>query len=151
MVAQFQPKTANDHALVETMAIALWRQMRNATLLTATLEIEMAAQGRASGNAPVLAAKALRTLADCSQVLAVLQRYETSNSRLYSRAFADLIKARNNTKSGQDDAFSPPQPSLSLALAGTWESEEDDIQEFPNKANSLEKPLEHNDSKTEND
>ena len=93
-ILEFKPSTPNDHALVETMAIARWRQTRITTLLTATVEIEMARQDPASGNAPVRAANALRTLIDSSQILTSLQRYQTAESRLYSRALADLLKAQ---------------------------------------------------------
>ncbi len=66
LIEEFQPRTANEIALIETMAVARWKLMRNWTIHTGLLEIEMAKQDQEAGNPPVLAALTFKSLADSS-------------------------------------------------------------------------------------
>jgi hypothetical protein len=93
-IAEFQPKTANESALVETMAVARWKLCRNWILHTALLEVETVKQDPSAGNAPVITALAFKSLADSSQSLHLLHRYEVSLDRQYSRALNNLLKVR---------------------------------------------------------
>src|SRR5580693_2662346 len=64
LVAEFQPSTANELILVETMAAARWRIVRICMLQTATLEMETADQDPEDGSDTVLAATAFGKSAD---------------------------------------------------------------------------------------
>ena len=94
LIDEFQPQTANETALIETMAVARWKLTRNWIFYTALLEAEVAKQDRSLGSAPVIAALAFKSLADSSQSLHLLHRYEVSLDRQYSRALNNLLKAR---------------------------------------------------------
>jgi hypothetical protein len=133
--------------LIQTMADARWRQVRNWTIQTATIELETANQDPEAGSPPVIAALAFRSLADNSQALHLLQRYDTAFDRQYSRALANLLKvraARMNEKTNHPQAIRPerqpdPQLPLNLVLEGTWasepEAEPEPEAEFPNEPN----------------
>jgi hypothetical protein len=54
----------------------------------------MAKQDPEAGNEPILAALAFKSLADSSCSLHLLQRYEVSLDRQYSRALNNLLKSR---------------------------------------------------------
>ncbi len=116
LIEEFQPRTANETALIETMAVARWKLMRNWTIHTGLLEIEMAKQDQEAGNPPVLAALAFKSLADSSCSLHLLQRYETSLDRQYSRALNNLLKSRAAAKS--QDLSTPSQPEPAAAQPG---------------------------------
>ena len=146
LIQEFQPTTPNEHMLIQTMAVARWRQVRNWTIQTATIELETANQDPEAGSPPVIAALAFRSLADNSQALHLLQRYDTALDRQYSRALANLLKvraARMNERTNHPQAIRPelqPDPTpLNLVLEGTWASEpEGDPEpeaEFPNEPN----------------
>ncbi len=94
LIGEFQPQTANEIALVETMAVARWKLSRNWIMHTALLEVETVKQNPSAGNAPVITALAFRSLADSSQSLHLLHRYEVSLDRQYSRALNNLLKVR---------------------------------------------------------
>ena len=94
LLAEFQPQTANETALVETMAVARWKLSRNWIMHTALLEVETIKQDPAAGNAPVITALAFKSLADSSHSLHLLHRYEVSLDRQYSRALNNLLKVR---------------------------------------------------------
>lgn len=125
LIEEFQPATPNEHLLVETMAAARWRQMRTWTLQTAAFELETARQDPAAGSAPVITAMAFRSLADSSQSLHLLQRYETSLDRQYSRALSLLLKSPSARIAEPGSPPVNPQPPLNLILEGTWPSEPD--------------------------
>jgi hypothetical protein len=131
LVEEFQPATATEHALVETMAVARWRLMRNWMLLTALLEDEAGRQDPQAGNEPMLAAMAFRTLADSSRALQLLQRYETSLDRQYSRALNNLLKLRPRSADPK-----PAQPHQALGAEVPPETAPPPaLQKFPNQPN----------------
>ena len=140
-VAEFQPATANEHALVETLAVARWRLMRNWMLITALLETETANQDPQTGGDPVLAAMAFRKLADSSQALHLLQRYETALDRQYSRALNNLLKVRpgqNPSPHRRKESAAGPKPDstphTAIPRESTIPQNPPATQEFPNKA-----------------
>src|SRR5260370_10389876 len=97
-VNQFQPATAVESSLVQTMAIARWRLNRiagieanlfgNAFLRLAGRELQ--------GEEPV--ARAFRDLADNGKSLAVLLRYESTLTRTYDRALKPLDQLQRARK-----------------------------------------------------
>jgi hypothetical protein len=100
LLAEFQPRTPSETALVETMAIARWRYLRVLGVQKAGFDLEMARQPAAS---PIhRAAAAFKHLADNSRVLDLFHRYETSYDRQFTRALNALLKLR---------AAAPSQPS----------------------------------------
>ena len=93
LIQEFHPATPNEHALVETMAVARWKQIRGWGLHTMLLEKGIAEE-EAHHSDDIKTVRAFSRLADCSQSLHLLQRYETCLERQYSRALASLLKAR---------------------------------------------------------
>jgi hypothetical protein len=51
LIEEFQPRTANEAALIETMAVARWKLMRNWIMHTALLELEVVKQDPSIGSA----------------------------------------------------------------------------------------------------
>jgi hypothetical protein len=141
LIAEFQPQTANETALVETMAVARWKLWRNWTFHTALLELETVKQDQSVGNAPVINALAFKTLADSSHSLHLLHRYEVSLDRQYSRALNNLLKVRAAPKENPP----PPPPPVIEAAALNPEPAAADVeippkQALPNKANLPSQP-----------
>ncbi len=140
LIAEFQPQTANETALVETMAVARWKLMRNWTFHTALLELETVKQDHSVGNAPVINALAFKSLADSSHSLHLLHRYEVSLDRQYSRALNNLLKVR---AARNED---PPAPAAPIEEDRAEEAETPPEQALPNEPNlprqSARKPVE---------
>ncbi len=96
--AELQPESQIEHDQAEIMAVAQWRRMRlwsieKAEYIEETRRRKTAlAQNGATvddGETPIThLARTFRTLADESQVLHLLNRYETRFSREYTRALA---------------------------------------------------------------
>jgi hypothetical protein len=143
LIEEFQPGTANETALVETMAVARWRLMRNWTIQTALLEVEMVNQDPEAGNPPILAALAFKSLADSSCSLQLLQRYETSLDRQYSRALNNLLKSRAAARTAVPQAQDPcppgPQPEP-VGVTPEAAAPVEPIRKFPNEPNLRPEP-----------
>jgi len=102
---EFQPQTHAERAAVDTMAWARWRQMRMWTLERSLVDAEIhklntahattAAVSSVPGNDGCnRAALAFRNLTDHSAALNVLNRYEGSFDRQFSRALRRLVTIR---------------------------------------------------------
>ncbi len=111
------------------MAVARWKLWRNWTIHTALLEVETVKQDPAAGNAPVITALAFKSLADSSQSLHLLHRYEVSLDRQYSRALNNLLKGRAAAQPAQR-----AEPTVIPAPAA------EDPQNFPNEPNLPPEP-----------
>jgi hypothetical protein len=131
LIDEFQPQTANETALIETMAVARWKLTRNWIMHTALLELETVKQDHSIGSDPVITALAFKSLADSSNSLQLLHRYEISLDRQYSRALNNLLKVRaaRNAALIQD----PPPPDTPIESAEASHTEAN--LEFPNEAN----------------
>jgi hypothetical protein len=118
--AQLKPRSAAEAAILETMAIARWKQMRIWGVQKAGFDLEMA-QLNSSCNIPATRAyMVFKNLADNSRVLDLQHRYETGYDRQFCRAYAFFLKLREKPETQIEDAdFS--QMSFSFATA-TWES-----------------------------
>ncbi len=139
LIAEFQPQTANETALVETMAVTRWKLWRNWTFHTALLELETVKQDHSVGNAPVINALAFKTLADSSHSLHLLHRYEVSLDRQYSRALNNLLKVRATPK----EKPPPPPPVIEAAAIDAGPADEVETppeQTLPNKPNLPPQP-----------
>src|SRR5579872_2956474 len=131
--AQFNPRTTAEAAIVETMAIARWKQMRIWGVQKAGFNLEMA---KLNSNCNVPATRAYMVFkgqADNSRVLDLLYRYETGYDRQFCRAYAFYLKLREKPEPRLEDTdFS----QMSFAFAtDTWEPA---LQEIPDE----EKPVE---------
>jgi hypothetical protein len=141
LLAEFQPQTANETALVETMAVSRWKLSRNWIMHTALLEVETVKQDPSAGNEPVLTALAFKSLADSSHSLHLLHRYEVSLDRQYSRALNNLLKARATARTPAPEAQDPCPPGPQEPVAVTAEAAPvEPIQKFPNEPNLPAEP-----------
>jgi hypothetical protein len=143
LIEEFQPRGGNELALIESMAVARWKLTRNWTLHTALLELETVKQDPTVGSAPVITALAFKSLADSSQSLHLLHRYEVSLDRQYSRALNNLLKVRaaRNAAPIAPSIDDPPPPEMPIEAAGPVPEsaadapEESPEQEFPKEPN----------------
>jgi hypothetical protein len=125
LIAEFQPATPNESALIETMAVARWKLSRNWIMHTALLELETTKVDPSTGSAPVITAVAFKNLADSSHSLHLLHRYEVSLDRQYSRALNNLLKSRAARNQN------PPPPEVPIEAALNPEPE-DELPKEPN-------------------
>ena len=113
LIAEFQPRTAAENALVDTMTIVRWRHLRVLGIQKAGFNLEMARQPGPASPAQ-RAAAAFKNLADNSRVLDLLQRYETSYDRQFTRALNALLKLRAapaKPSAGDASPFLTPPPT----------------------------------------
>src|ERR1051326_5882134 len=115
LTLQFHPRTAVEIGLVETMAVARWRQMRIWGIQKAGFDLEMARHQHVAESLPVRAAIVFRHLADNSRVLDLAQRYETAFDRQFARAISLLIKLRSQPD--HDTTLTPGPECAAL----TWD------------------------------
>ncbi len=122
--ALFQPDGAVECDLVRTLAILRWRLRRIPDIETAMLDNEVIiADAEINNHFSTIddigrLGFVFRQLADRSQVLQLLIRYESSLTRVYDRTFKHLTalqKLRNepNVGQGHSPAPTPPSPSPS--------------------------------------
>jgi hypothetical protein len=99
--AEFQPRTAVESVLVETLAVARWRQMRLWMMESANLTHEIENQldeSSASMDSSTRAALAFRILGDNSRSLDLMNRYETRFDRQYNRSLTQLLNLRERSR-----------------------------------------------------
>ncbi|MBV8841526.1 MAG: hypothetical protein JO307_01835 [Bryobacterales bacterium] len=113
LMAEFQPRTTAEAALVETMVIARWRLLRVLAIQKAGLDLEMARQPSPASPA-YQAAIVFKNLADNSRFLDLLSRYEISFDRQFSRALSLLLKLR---AASPEPPAELPEPLSSLTCA----------------------------------
>src|SRR5215471_1840608 len=117
ITAELQPRTAIETGLIERMATAHWRQMRTWAVQKASLDLEMARPENASGSKPARFATVFKNLSDNSNLLNVVNRYESSFERSYFRALSYLLKLRENPgNQAADPDLLPPLTSAHV----TW-------------------------------
>ena len=122
---QLKPRTAAESAIVETMAIARWKQMRIWGIQKAGFNLEMA-ELRSNCNVPATRGyMVFKKLADTSRVLDLQYRYETGYDRQFCRAFSFFLKLREKPETQLEDADFT-QMSFSFATA-TWEPGPEEI------------------------
>src|SRR5712692_9129897 len=90
-VEHFEPDGPIEKDLVEEMAVAKWRQRRLWSIETAELDRQMDLLEEQLDDATNTAV-AFGKLADESNILALVHRYETRMSRTYDRALKTLLK-----------------------------------------------------------
>jgi hypothetical protein len=96
--AEYRPATRVEHDLVETMAVARWRQMRLWGMEKAGMVHEIAQYPADSADDHATrAALAFRKLSDSGRSLDLQHRYDARLARQYQRAL-QLLEARKNRK-----------------------------------------------------
>jgi hypothetical protein len=103
---EFQPESEVELALMETMVVSRWRQMRIWGLEKASLTHEMNRMALcpeigAPDDAPTQTAIAFRNLSDDSRALDLLTRYETRFDNQFSRALRRLNELRHRRGQSQ--------------------------------------------------
>jgi hypothetical protein len=109
---EFQPANFVESALIESMAVARWRQMRLWALEKANLNHEMHSDttNPPSSNLDDVTKTALayRNLSEKSRSMEIMHRYEARLDRQYNRALDRLIKVKEKKeKIASKDQFSP--------------------------------------------
>jgi hypothetical protein len=127
LTAQLKPRSEAEAGIVETMAIARWKQMRIWGVQKPGFDLEMT-QLNSSCNIPATRAyMVFKKLADNSRVLDLQHRYETGYDRQFCRAYAFFLKLREKPETQLEDSdFS--QMSFSFATA-TWDSPPEPLQD----------------------
>ena len=112
MAGQYKPANEFEAALVDTMAMARWRQLRSVGLQKAALEMEMA---RHEGPAPNRAIEALK---DRASFLAALHKDEMSYDRQFARTLRLLLILKGHSLPTSQT------PGIDISSAGaTFEAE----------------------------
>jgi hypothetical protein len=105
---ELQPEPGIELKLVQTMAVASWRQMRlwnlEKTQLDSQVSKEEARFDRDDATPSVRLARAYRFLCDSTTTLEKLNRYEAHSDRQYHRALALLMDYRDR-KSKKNSVF----------------------------------------------
>jgi hypothetical protein len=96
---EFRPENEVERALVETMAVCRWRQMRIWGMEKAGLSYAVRQQSASNHeisaeDAPTRTALAFRTLCDETRTFDLMNRYETRFDRQYSRALQRFTELR---------------------------------------------------------
>ena len=131
-MTQYNPRTPAETAIVETMAIAFWKQMRTWGMQKASLRLEMARLSPDAGDPSTRAAIAFTKQADNSRAMDLIHRYETGYNRQFHRVFAILAKLRQNSPARSDDPALSAAALIEMPLAiatATWLSAEEAAQE----------------------
>ncbi|HEY7337789.1 MAG TPA: hypothetical protein VH639_23045 [Bryobacteraceae bacterium] len=113
LLAEFQPRTTTEAALVETMVIARWRHKRVLGIQKAGFDLELERQ-TTPGSSAYRAAIVFKKLADTSRVLDLLHRYEVSFDRQFARALSLLLKLRAHSRQSalpQENSLFPTEPN----------------------------------------
>ena len=112
----FQPQNEVEMDLVEEMAVAKWRQRRAWSVETATLDHEMDRQDPELAKKwkgldhPTRLALAHQSLAERTQSLNLIGRYETRLRRQYDKSLQNLYFVRSKRRS-EETNFLPNEPS----------------------------------------
>jgi hypothetical protein len=115
---EHQPATATQVTLVETMAVARWRQLRVWGAQKTAMDRDMALQDPSVGPAPVRVLAALRGTPETLCPPELLLRYEIAFDRQFSRALTRLLALQ------AAQANQPPQPYHPQTPSGqTWNDE----------------------------
>ena len=115
---EYQPATASQVSLVETMAVARWRQLRVWGAQKTAMDRDMALQDPNIGPAPVRVLSALRGSPDSSCPPEVLLRYEIAFDRQFSRALTRLLALQSRPAIQHPQTYHPASQS-----GQTWKEE----------------------------
>src|SRR5258708_97161 len=114
--AMHQPATPAEQDLVDEMVAARWRINRIRTIGTVILDCEMVRKKPEiektflQPDSGVHMAMAFRTLAEESNCLALVSRYETRLSRMYDRAYSTLRQLQQQAAEPKKQQPEPNPP-----------------------------------------
>ncbi len=112
---ELQPETPVEHALVQKMAVAQWRQFRLWTLEKTAIDHQIRKQAQTVGcneHKATCTSLAFRTLADESRSLDLFHRYDSLSDRQYLRAHKRFLELRRGRGDSPAPAPSNPQPEV---------------------------------------
>ncbi len=113
---ELQPETPVEHALVQKMAVAQWRQFRLWTLEKTAIDHQVRKQAETVGcneHKATCTSLAFRTLADESRSLDLFHRYDSLCDRQYLRAHKRFLELRRGRGDSPAPALSNPKPEVS--------------------------------------
>jgi hypothetical protein len=113
LIEEFQPETRFEESLVESMAVARWRQMRVWGMEKANMEQAMRKHAESchpDDDSAIHAALAFRALSTDNRSLDLILRYEALYERQYFRAHRRLMEVQ-----GRRTPPSAPTPTPQLA------------------------------------
>jgi hypothetical protein len=103
---EYQPRTATQISLVETMAVTRWRQLRVWLAQKAAADLDIAGQDRSVGRRS-RALLALLGSPASSRLPEILHRYEVAFDRQFSRALTNLLALQSLPAAGQPGGQNP--------------------------------------------
>jgi hypothetical protein len=107
--ATFRPESPYEITLVETMAIAKWRQMRLAGMERAAVRHQLRQHDEQENTTPLPADPATRAyiafsgLSQQTRTLELMNRYESRCDRQYNKALALLLEAQRRREAKVDE------------------------------------------------
>ena len=150
-IAAYQPASPVENDLVEEMVVARWRIQRLWTIETALIDREMRRRQPDQSDAAdpgIHLAVAFRALADESNSLALISRYESRLHRIHQRAYRTLRELRQdrqpstapepvvkNCQTNPPSPTTPPTPIQNRDLSHDREGAEDRHQSMPLDSN----------------
>jgi len=118
---EYQPRTASQVSLVETMAVTRWRQLRVWQAQKTAMDFDVAHQDRSVGPKSVRALLALLGSRQSAFPQEVLLRYEIAFDRQFSRALTSLQALQSL----------PAAPTRQTPTRQAWENEKNIQQDDP--------------------
>lgn len=128
LMDEYEPGTATQVALVETMAAARWRQLRVWGAQKTAMDRDMALQDPDLGPASVRVLAALRGTPGSACPPEVLLRYEIAFDRQFSRALTRLLAAQSSRTNQPPKHYHPQAPA-----GQTWKEEISPLRNEPQK------------------
>ena len=116
-VDEHRPATQTQMTLVETMAVARWRQLRVWDAQKVSLDRDIALQNPATGPVRVRAVFALGGSAEAACQPALLLRYEAAFDRQFFRALNQLRKLQSDHTPSEAEPYFPP----TAPVGNTWQ------------------------------
>jgi hypothetical protein len=126
---EYNPRTASQVSLVETMAVARWRQLRVWGAQKTEMDRDMANQDPSVGPPSVRALLALRGSPECVCPPDVLLRYEIAFDRQFSRALTRLLALQSLPVVRQTAPYHPESP-----VGQTWKEENIPLRNEPQES-----------------
>src|SRR5271169_4289539 len=112
---EYNPTTPSQVSLVETMAVARWRQLRVWGAQKTAMDRDMALQDPSVGPAPVRALAAMCGTPESSGSPELLLRYEIAFDRQFTRALIRLLALQDRPSPRQVQPYHPTTP-----IGQTW-------------------------------
>lgn len=126
---EYQPSAPSEVSLVETMAVARWRQLRVWGAQKTAMDRDMVLQDPSLGPASVRVLQALSGSPENACSPELLLRYEIAFDRQFSRALSRLLALQSRPTARRPVPYHPIVPT-----GQTWREENSPLQNEPTKA-----------------